>query len=576
MRTTYPQAQFNFIDVTALADSKVFSTVAKHFANTALYQHNVRQSIYGTMELNQFVLDGSREIFPIDQPKDVPFWSDEKSDEKGFYVKNPSLEVNFTKAHSSIGLMLYFADDIPAEIQITWYTLYGTKLDAATFYPDNKEFFCRHQVQNYGKVVIEFVRSIWPYRYAKMNYLEYGQMWMIGRDKIKSASIYEEIDPISATLSINTAQVELIDAVGEFALNNEKGLWKSLQREQEIILTEHVDSEVIECGAFYMDMWDCQKNVVKFSLIDSIGVMDKTTFYGGRIYENEYAGVIISDIMASAGVEKYSIEEEVYYTKLNGWLAIQSHRAALQQVVFACGAMADCSRSSWIRINKQDRYVSRTIGLDRKFQGTKITLDDYISSVSVSFKEYILAEKITQISKSILPAGNNRIEFSAPYQAESVMTSVGSIKEVYTNYAVIYMPEEGECILSGIKYEAIENTRTVSVPCIEAGETAKTKSYKGCTLMDVESAEKIASYILDYYSMRQIVDIRYINMGEAVGNWCEMALIGGGHSTTGIISQTLDLTGGNIATVKCRGYSRTVTYYHFAGSEIHAGEDGVI
>lgn len=573
---TYPQAQFNFKDVTALADSKVVSTAAKNFSNMALYQNDIRQATYGTMELNQFVLDGSRLIFPVEQPTDVPFWSDEKSDANGLYVKNPTLEINFTEAHSSIGLMLYFAEDIPAQIQITWYTLYGTKLDTTTFYPDGKEFFCRHQVQNYGKVEIEFVRSAWPYRYAKMDYIEYGQEWTLGRDNIKTASVYEEIDPISATLSINTAQIELVDTAGEFALDNENGLWKSLQKEQEIALTEYVDGESVECGTFYMDTWDCQKNIVKFSMIDPIGVMDKTMFYGGRIYVNEYAGVIISDIMASAGVEKYSVEEEVYYTRLSGWLAIQTHRAALQQVVFACGAMADCSRSAWIRIYRQDRYVSRTIGIDRKFQGTKITLDDYISSVSVSFREYVLAEKVTQISKSIMPAGNNRIEFSAPYHVESIMVSTGSILEAYTNYAVVFMPEEGECILSGIKYEAVESIRTVSVPMIEAGEIAKTKSFKGCTLMDAAGAEKIAKRILEYYSLRQLVDMRYINEGEAVGNWCEVALAGGGHCMTGILSQTLDLTGGNIATVKCRGYSRTVTCYYFAGTEIYAGEDGII
>ncbi len=563
--------------MTALSDSHVDAASAKDFSNASLFHEDGRQAAYGTMELNQFVLDGSRKIFPLEQPADVPYWSDEKSDIKGLYVKNPMLEVSFSKVHSSIGLSLYFAEDIPAEIMVTWYTLYGSKLDSATFYPDSKEYFCKHHVQNYGKIVIEFIRSSFPCRYVKMDYIEYGQMWTLGKDNIKSANVYEEIDPTSATLSINTAQIEIIDTNNDFELSNQKGLWKSLQKEQEINLTEYVNGKSVNCGTFYIDNWSSQKNTAKFSLIDIIGVMDKTQFYGGRIYTDEYAGVIISEIMTSAGVKKYFVDEEVYYTKLSGWLAIQSHRAALQQVVFACGAVADCSRSDWVKIYRSDRYVSHTIGIDRRFHGTtKVSLDDYVSSVSVAYNRYVLKTEGEQISDSVLPVGKTRIEFSEPYLPSSIVASAGNIIEVNTNYIVVSMTEEEECILSGRKYEAIESSCTVSVPIIEAGETANAKVYSGCTMIDAVMAKNTAEKILDYYQFRQQVDMKFINEGEAVGNWCDVALISGGYATTEIISQTLDLTGGNIATAKCYGYSKNITNYYFAGTEVYAGEEGIM
>ena len=37
MRTTYPEAEFNFIDVTALEDSRAVSASAKEFAEPALF-----------------------------------------------------------------------------------------------------------------------------------------------------------------------------------------------------------------------------------------------------------------------------------------------------------------------------------------------------------------------------------------------------------------------------------------------------------------------------------------------------------------------------------------------------------
>ena len=576
MRTTYPEAFFNFIDVTALSDSKAVSTSAKDFSNTALFHDDISQASYGTLELNQFVLDGSREIFPTQQPEDVPYWSEEKSDESCCYINNPTLEITFTKPHTSIGLNLHFAEEVPAKILVTWYTLSGSKLISQTFYPDSAEFFCRCHVQEYGKITIEFVKSSQPYRYVKMNHVEYGKNILLGRDKIKTAAVYEELDPTSATLSINTADMEIIDEDGEFDLANQSGLWKSLQREQQTDITEYVNGKPVDCGTFYLDTWDSQNNLVKFSLTDILGVMDRTLFYGGRIYVNEYAGVIIDDIMASAGVQKYSVAEEVYYTRLSGWLAIQSHRAALQHVVFACGAVADCSRSDWVKIYMPDRYVSHTIGMDRKFQGTKVALDEYVSSVTVAYISYVLSKESEEITNGILSVGKSRVEFGAPYQPESITVSAGNIVEVATNYVIVQMAAEGECIITGNKYEAFENACTASVQIIESGETPNTKAYKGCTLLDAGKAREIAKYLLDYHQLRQTAEIRYINDGEAVGNWCDVSMKSGANATTCILNQTLDLTGGNIASMKSRGYSRSVTDYMFAGSELYAGEEGVI
>lgn len=158
-------------------------------------------------------------------------------------------------------------------------------------------------MQNYGRIAVEFVKSGLPYRYARLDAIEYGQLWHMGRDNIKSASVYEETDPTSATLSINTAAIELVDTAGEFDLGNQDGLWQSLQKEQEIALTEYINGVPFDCGAFYLDTWDSQKNVIKLSFIDRIGIMDKTNFYGGKVYQEEKAGNIIDAIMASCGIK---------------------------------------------------------------------------------------------------------------------------------------------------------------------------------------------------------------------------------------------------------------------------------
>ena len=328
------------------------------------------------------------------------------------------------------------------------------------------------------------------------------------------------------------------------------------------------------CGTFYMDKWSSSDNEVTFSLKDAIGVMDETNFYDGKIYIDEPAGDIIDEVMKSAGVTDYTIDRDVRNIRLSGYLAIQTHRAALQQIVFACGAVADCSRGSTIRIYKPDRYVSHTIGTDRKFS-TKVTLDEYVSSVTVAYNRYSLNTEKDEIYNETLGKGRTRIEFSSPYKPESISVSAGAIEEVKTNYIVINMPKEDICVIMGLGYTATETKYRAEVPLIQSGESENNKDYGGCTLVNAARAKAVAEYILNYLQMRQVVNVEFINDGELVGNWCNISDRKTRIFTTGITQQKLNLAGGNISTAVCRGYETVVTDYSYTG-EIYAEGDVVI
>lgn len=576
MRTTYPEAEFDLTDVTAREDGTPGSGSVADFADLSLLKETGRMGQYGTMEHNQFLLDGSREIFPAGEDPGIAYWSADMSDGEGRFREEPGLQVDFTGPHSSMGLTLYFSGDIPSGILVQWYAPGGEeKLAEAAFSPDGSTFFCGKEVEGYGKLVIAFTGTTKPFRHVKVDYLEYGRTWKLGRDTIKTAGIYEEADPTSATLSINTADIQFLDEKDDFSLARQDGLWRFLQKEQEVRLVEYVDGKAVECGTFYLDGWSVQKNLVSLSFVDLVGLMDRTSFYGGAVYDGVAAGDVIGSIMASCGVTDYSIEPEVYAVRLSGWLGIQGHRAALQQVTFACGAVADCSRGKGIRIYRPGRYVSHTVGLDRRFLGTRISLDEYISDVSVDYTQYVPDDSVTQVYKGILSQGMNRINFSQPFQADSLAVSAGEVVEAATNYITVLAGGETECIITGRKYVAVKNSCSTGIPVLAAGKSRKTKKYSGCTVMDAALAGAAAERILEYYRMQQLVEMRYVSDGECAGDWCSITMRDAKYATTGITSQSIDLTGGFIATARCRGYSRTVTEMHYAG-EIYAGERGLV
>jgi hypothetical protein len=565
-----------FIDVTALADASVTTDDNQGIGSIELFAEQTEQKSYGTFELNQFVLDGSKSVL-TENPKDIAFWNDALSKEDCTFETDPKITVTFQEQHTSAAITLYFEDEPPAELKITWYTIAGTKLITETFYPDSLIYVCNNQVQNYGKIEIEFVRTSFPQRYIKIQYILYGKYIVWDKDMIQTAKVQEDIDVTSATLSINEADISIVDMNNDFDAENENGAWKSVQKTQEVTLSEFNNGNMIPMGAFFIDDFSFSKNIAKFKLVDVVGLLDKYTFYEGQIYNNVRAEVILNAIFATAGIKKYTIDEEVGNILLSGYLAIQTCRKALQQVCFACGAVADDSRSDTIKVYKPDRYVKSTVGTDRKFNGnTKVFLEKYISGVNIEMKNYALEEKTSDIYKKTLPAGDTKITFSSPYLPSSITASAGTLKEVKTNYLIINMPDAGQCHITGIKYANTTFSYEKRVDKIESGETENIKKYSGCTIYNADILPDIAAYLLDYHSLRKKVGMKYLVDLEQVGNWANINSIGGKTSTTLIESQTLDLTGGFIATATCRGYSVVVTENYFAGVELYTGGDVLI
>lgn len=576
MSRTYCRAEMKFIDVTALSDATVTTDDNQSIGSIGLFQNQTDQNDYGTFELNQFVLDGSKDILS-DNPADIAFWNDTLSKADCTFETNPKITITFQEQHTSSAITLYFEDEFPAKLKITWYTSAGTKLVTETFYPDSLIYVCNQQIQNYGKVEIEFVKTTFPQRYIKLQYILYGKYIVWDKDMIQTAKVQEDIDVTSATLSINEADISIVDMNNDFDAENENGAWKSVQKTQKVSLSEYLDGKIIPMGAFFIDDFSFAKNIAKFKLIDAIGLLDKYTFYEGQIYNSVRAEVILKEIFATAGIVKYAIDKEVGNTLLSGYLAIQTCRKALQQVCFACGAVADDSRSDIIKVYKPDRYVKSTVGTDRKFNGnTKVSLEKYISGVNIEMKNYALEEKNSDIYKKTLPAGDTKITFSSPYLPSSITASVGTLKEVKTNYLIINMPDAGQCQITGIKYANTTFSYEKRVDKIEAGETENIKKYSGCTIYNADILPDIADYLLGYHALRKKVEMKYLVDLEQVGNWANINSIGGKTSTTLIESQTLDLTGGFIATATCMGYSIVVTEDVFAGTELYTGGDVII
>ncbi len=571
---TEPIINVMLIDVTAKEDSRPSITDNASFADVQLLKdehHAV--SNYMTLEWNYSVLDGTMQNMP-DNIGSVgyPVFSKEISDDYGNYDRIHDFKAEFTESHSSAGISFSFVGDFPKEIVVSWYRQNGELLVEKNFFPDSKNYFCDYKAEGYYKVTASFLGSVTPYRFLKIQNIEYGCELIFAAENIREAKILEEVDPISAELSINTLDFTVYDPSREFNILNQKGKYSLFQSRQEIRVREMVNGFSLDMGTFYLESKESQNEVeISFHAVDGLGIIDKTNFVKGKIYNNATAQSIIDEIMKSADWEKYEISNELKNVRLSGYIGICSHREALQQVAFALRALVDCSRTNLIRIYRQNTSADIKIKDDRIFlDGEKVTAKEYVSRIEVTTHQYEHSTDRKDLFNGLLPAGLHEITFQNP--AENLSASVGTIVESGVNYAVIRMTTPGECKVTGNEYTDMQSTFVRNTEEVQVNETEKVISVKDATLVSNSNVYLLAERLFDYYSLRRSLNVRYVLEAEHTGRWVSVKSQYGMYINGGIESQEIDLAGGFLSSALITGYNTLETDFFYTGREAYTGE----
>jgi len=394
-------------------------------------------------------------------------------------------------------------------------------------------------------------------------------------DQIKEAKITEEIDESLSALPASVVSLTILDPNDEFNLANTSGMWKELRVNQLVTVSEYKDGNLIDFGTFYLKEWSFDSNEAKFECQDVIGLLDSFVFLDGKIYSSIRAKAIVDEIMAAAGITGYSMDADIADIRLSGHLKIQSCRSALREVCAAVGAVAERTQEGSIRIHIPMRHITSYIKPERKIMGkTKVSHDPYVSGIKISFSAYAYDDTETKAYTGTLTKGLHRIEFSQPF-APGLTASGCSIEEEHTNYAVVNVNSETECIITGHQYKATSSSMLYQTQESSQGEKGETKSYS-FSLINSTLCERIARQLLSFYGLRQKVELSYFPETERIGGWVGIQDVKGYMSATLIYEQTIDLAGGYIAQAKCRGYNKVMTEAYFMPDDIKAKENIII
>lgn len=553
--STSTEISFGLFDVTAKEDSAPTITDKQEFIDLEqLKVDDLQVEKYGTLEQNQFLLDGSFRFFPDDPAvENFGLWSLSMSGSTGVFLNPVVLTVTFKENHSSLGLTFRFLEatnDYCNSLNIKWYGSLDVLLANKSFAPDEPLYFAEYQVENYRKIIITFYSTNKPFRYLKLTELMYGALKIFGEDSLISANILEEANVLSSEISINTLNFKFHSSSGEFSILDMKGVFSLFQKKQWMKAVENVDGVKKEMGTYYLDEPLSESvNVTSMACIDILGIMDQTNFSGGR-YEEVLASSIINDIMVSAGVE-YELDTSYESATVSGYIPISTHKEALQQVAFALGAIVDSSRNDKVKMYPAPTVSTHMIGYSNKFDDHKIKQKALVTGVEVTAHKYVASADAQELFNGILSVGTHTITFS---QAMHSLTVTGAtISGWNANYAMLTVAVEGMVALSGKTYMDNKQVFGVYMPSLPANEKTNVLQIEDATLISGANAAAVAQRVYDYYQNRYEDTGSMILSDEEVGNMTTMDSQSNRKIQGFIESLEIDLMGGFIGKAKITG-----------------------
>ncbi len=579
-RYTSCKVELELYDVTAMSDSTFTVSNIQSFSNINSIKNKSEIVKLATCENDYFLLDGSYQMYD-----DVTNLKNKIGYMSMQY--NSTIQSSFASNHSSVGITFYFYETIPDKITLN-FTNSGSFVAKGTFYPtlldceiNQKDgyteyvYFASIMAENYNKMVAELISAN---RFIRINHIEYGVKLIYGDEyqrKVKSATLTEEVNITSSEIPVNECKLELVDNEKLFEITNPKSYYKYLQKRQVFKVFEKIDDEERFMANHYLKEWTQTKSMLaSFTLQDVLGLMSDTTFYGG-MYTNITAKDLFDIVMNDFGFTNYTIDEEIQNIVLTGYIGIKSHREALQQIAFACGACIDTSRSYGINIYKQVFDTSKIISKDRKLISTshEIKQKDLVTGVSITTHLYELEDKTSEAYKCTLEEGTHRVTFDNPYANLSITN--GTIIASNCNYADITIATDGEVVITGNKYVDNTTAKIYQINELPSATDECITSVTDATLVSKSNVDALTEYMYYVKQFRLEHSLLIILDKEQVST---MAALQSNESYVPLLITKMetDLTGGFTSKIEGIGYALKMNDYYRAGTELYTGSEGII
>lgn len=490
-------------DVTAKNNATATANYQQNFAPASQTIDSLNNyNKYSDLELNNWILDGSVELFP-DNPvgKVWGYWSSLLTYGTGaFQTANPTLTYTWNENHSSVGLTLRTNDPI-YKATITWYNSSNTSISTYTLTNSDMtktEYTIDNQVANYAKITIAFNLAL-PFHYAKMQDILFGREYTWS-DEIISVELMERLDEKTQRLESNQVTIKLGNIDNTYNKYNPDNKLQYFQEGQiiQVFNTAELSTglEQVPLGQFYLTSWGSPTMyTVEFKGNDLIYKLNDTYYYS-KFYSNATVKTIIDDLLSTYnGTIQYNVDNSIKDITLTGYIPLVSYREALQHIAFAGCGVCYVDRYGVLQIKRLDstEAVVDTLDYTKKAPSQDKEAEKY-NSVTVQSYSYT-AGTSQELFKGTV-TGDATLMLSSPASDISITGTYTSFT-AYVNCVKI-VGASGTITITGKPYQISEQPITAYLTNdTNVGITKKNMPVSSIYLIgDTTTATNVATWLL--------------------------------------------------------------------------------
>lgn len=440
---------------------------------------------YTTLEHNMFVLDGSMSLYPDDLSGLQTGWiSSDLSGMEGSYDSGVHLTFDFSDPQDSYGLTLVFdqqlPENIPAEIQVTFYDAQGMELLSKREAPGAAYHWFDAPVQQYSSVCIDFLSSKIPHRRVRVTEVIFGIVTTYDRKTIVSASDRQSVDLLSESLPSAEVTIKIDNADKLYNLINPHGVYEYLQNGQYINYWTSINDVKINMGVRYFRAAESDDG----GLTATITFNDRLIFLDDVVYSDGASGTwilseAVASILTAAGVTSAPV--------FDGDLGSTVIRKCIPQNTTCREAIRLCAQAAMcvciVDRNDQFRFMRP------KFSepAHDLVRDTLREEPSVAVEDRYNAVKVTR-----------RDEYASTSEDESYTASMAKADEItltkeINNPLIIDLQEFAEWALSWVQRRTAFQVEYRGNPVLDLCDTVKVYDVFG-----VNGNALIESSDLDY------------------------------------------------------------------------------
>lgn len=348
IRKTSAKVNFEILDNEAYEDARPTASSEAPLSRIDQVTDKVRKltNKYATFERDYFRLDGSFRIPPKSAevvPNEVGWWSEEICDADGMFDVPQTLTLTFTEPHNSMGLTLIFdtmTNEHALDFDIAVYQE-NDLLIASEKITDNQNtsFIWLNGLDEYRKIVITIRKWAHPYRRARIVEIDFGVVNEYEGDKLIKVNLIEQMNVVGDTLPANELKFTIDNSTKEFNILNPEGFYRFLKERQEVSLSIGVEIEedvfeYVNTKGYYLTDWQSDEGALTttFTARNSFELLEKEYTQSQGI-ETFYD--LAEDVLVSAGVKDYFIDESLMDIPTNGFVEKVTYRKALQSIGIA-------------------------------------------------------------------------------------------------------------------------------------------------------------------------------------------------------------------------------------------------